>query len=72
MKRHFDRQRRAFAQWVAGAAAVAAWPGTAASQTPTLNVLSHTVHKTVATGNRGPHANVPTEPVIIRKATMEK
>ena len=53
MKRHFDRQRRAFAQWVAGAAAVAAWPGTAASQTPTLNVLSHTVHKTVATGKQG-------------------
>ena len=28
--------------------------------------------KTVPTGNRGPHANVPNEPVIIRKATLEK
>jgi peptidyl-prolyl cis-trans isomerase A (cyclophilin A) len=28
--------------------------------------------KNVPTGNRGPHANVPNEPVIIRKATMEK
>jgi peptidyl-prolyl cis-trans isomerase A (cyclophilin A) len=28
--------------------------------------------RTVATGNKGPHGNVPTEPVIIRKATLEK
>ena len=28
--------------------------------------------RTVPTGNQGPHANVPTEPVIIRKATLEK
>jgi peptidyl-prolyl cis-trans isomerase A (cyclophilin A) len=28
--------------------------------------------RTVATSNKGPHANVPTEPVIIRKATLEK
>jgi peptidyl-prolyl cis-trans isomerase A (cyclophilin A) len=28
--------------------------------------------KTVATGNKGPHANVPKGPVIIRKATLEK
>lgn len=54
MNGKFDRQRRAFAQWLAGAAAAAAWPGTASSQTaPTLNVLSHTVHKTVATGKQG-------------------
>jgi peptidyl-prolyl cis-trans isomerase A (cyclophilin A) len=26
----------------------------------------------VATTNRGPHANVPVEPVVIRKATVEK
>ena len=28
--------------------------------------------KTVPTGNRGPHQNVPTEPVTIKKATLEK
>jgi peptidyl-prolyl cis-trans isomerase A (cyclophilin A) len=28
--------------------------------------------RAVATGNKGPHGNVPTEPVIIRKATLEK
>jgi peptidyl-prolyl cis-trans isomerase A (cyclophilin A) len=28
--------------------------------------------KTVPTGNRGPHQNVPVEPVIIKKATVEK
>ncbi len=27
--------------------------------------------RAVATGNRGPHQNVPVEPVIIRKATLE-
>ncbi|BDI05199.1 peptidylprolyl isomerase [Sphaerotilus microaerophilus] len=28
--------------------------------------------KTVPTGNRGPHQNVPTEPVTIKKASLEK
>ncbi|HMW22608.1 MAG TPA: peptidylprolyl isomerase [Burkholderiaceae bacterium] len=28
--------------------------------------------KAVATGNRGPHQNVPTEPVTIKKASLEK
>jgi peptidyl-prolyl cis-trans isomerase A (cyclophilin A) len=28
--------------------------------------------KTVATGNRGPHQNVPVEPIVIKKATVEK
>ena len=28
--------------------------------------------KLVATGNRGPHQNVPMEPVVIKKATLEK
>jgi peptidyl-prolyl cis-trans isomerase A (cyclophilin A) len=28
--------------------------------------------KAVPTGNKGPHANVPNEPVIIRKVTLEK
>jgi peptidyl-prolyl cis-trans isomerase A (cyclophilin A) len=28
--------------------------------------------RSVRTGTRGPHANVPEEPVILRKATMEK
>jgi peptidyl-prolyl cis-trans isomerase A (cyclophilin A) len=28
--------------------------------------------KVVATGNRGPHQNVPLEPVVIKRATVEK
>jgi peptidyl-prolyl cis-trans isomerase A (cyclophilin A) len=28
--------------------------------------------RTVATGNKGPHSNVPNEPVIIKQATLEK
>ncbi len=28
--------------------------------------------RAVPTGNRGPHQNVPNEPVIIKKASLEK
>jgi peptidyl-prolyl cis-trans isomerase A (cyclophilin A) len=28
--------------------------------------------KSVRTGDKGPHQNVPLEPIIIRKATLEK